>query len=149
MEELIRQVEEWNEGSEFTRAIGAIEAIPEGERGFLLTLWLGRLYSNLAVLGDRDGKCYEDDRGVCSREEPDGDMLRRAVDILLSIREEGQDDATWNSRMAYVLWSMEEGREAMAYARRWLELAPGDPDAVEMVGELKKFLMVTGKGKKY
>ena len=56
VEELIRQVEEWNEGSEFTRAIGAIEAIPEEERGFLLTLWLGRLYSNLAVLGDRDEK---------------------------------------------------------------------------------------------
>ena len=30
-----------------------------------------------------------------------------------------------------------------------LSAMAGDPDAVEMVGELKKFLMVTGKGKKY
>ena len=149
VEELIRQIEEWNEGSEFTRAIGAIEAIPEGERGFLLTLWLGRLYSNLAVLGDRDEKYYKDDRGGCSREEPDGDMLRRAVDILLSVREEGQSDATWNSRMAFALWMMEKGREAMSYAQRWLKLAPEDPDAAELVENLKEFLMLTGKGKKY
>ena len=114
-----------------------------------MPLWRGRLYRNLAVWGDRDGKWYEADRGVCSREEPDGDMLRRAVDILLSIREEGQDDATWNSRMAYVLWSMEKGREAMSYAQRWLKLAPEDPDAAELVENLKEFLMLTGKGKKY
>ena len=50
--ELIQQLEAWNKAHKFSQGIAAIEAIPEEERGFLLTLWLGRLYSNLAVLGD-------------------------------------------------------------------------------------------------
>lgn len=43
MEDLIKQIAEWNEASEFSRAIAAIEAIPEEERGYSLTLWLRRI----------------------------------------------------------------------------------------------------------
>ena len=32
MEELLKQIEEWNEASEFSKAIEAIEKIPVGER---------------------------------------------------------------------------------------------------------------------
>ena len=49
---LLEQIEEWNDADEFSRCIEAIEAIPEQERDYLLTVKLSRAYSNLAVLGD-------------------------------------------------------------------------------------------------
>ena len=49
---LLEQLEQWNSKDEYSRCIRAIEAIPEQERGYLLTVKLSRAYSNLAVLGD-------------------------------------------------------------------------------------------------
>ena len=49
---LLEQLEQWNKKDEYSRCIRAIEAIPEQERGYLLTVKLSRAYSNLAVLGD-------------------------------------------------------------------------------------------------
>ena len=49
---LLEQIEQWNDVDEFSRCIEAIEAIPEQERDYLLTVKLSRAYSNLAVLGD-------------------------------------------------------------------------------------------------
>ena len=59
MNDLLEQLEQWNENDEFSRCIEAIEAIPEKERGYKLTVFLGRAYSNLAVLGDHNTR--EDD----------------------------------------------------------------------------------------
>lgn len=49
---LLEQIEQWNSKDEYSRCIRVIEAIPEQERGYLLTVKLSRAYSNLAVLGD-------------------------------------------------------------------------------------------------
>lgn len=49
MDNLLEQLERWNKNDEFSRCIEAIEAIPEKERGYKLTVLLGRAYSNLAV----------------------------------------------------------------------------------------------------
>ena len=54
MNDLLEQLEQWNENDEFSRCIEAIEAIPEKERGYKLTVFLGRAYSNLAVLVDHN-----------------------------------------------------------------------------------------------
>lgn len=51
MGDLLKQIEQLNDHDEFSRCIEAIEAIPENERGYKLTVLLGRAYSNLAVLG--------------------------------------------------------------------------------------------------
>ena len=58
--ELLEQLEQWNKKDEYSRCIRAIEAIPEQERGYLLTVKLSRAYSNLAVLGDQgqNGRYY-------------------------------------------------------------------------------------------
>lgn len=141
MEELLKQVEEWNENSEFSRAISAIEAVPEGERGYTLTLWLGRLTGNLAVLGDRDVRARKNG-------EPDWKLLRRAVEILESVREEGEGDPVWNCRMGYALRTMERTREALTYGLRWQELDPKDPDAPALVENCRMFLREMTKGKK-
>ena len=141
MEELLKQIEEWNEAGEYSRAIGAIEAVPEGERGYALTLWLGRITSNLAVLGEHD--CRQQKNA-----EPDWGLLRKAVDILETIQEEGEKDPVWNCRMGYALHTMDRTREAIQYGLRWQELAPEDPDAGEFVENCRIFLKEMTKGKK-
>ncbi len=88
---LLEQVEKWNDADEFSRCVEAIEAIPERERDYLLTVKLSRAYSNLAVLGDH-GALGEND-------EVDGDLLRHAIDLLESVRTQGENDPYWNSRM--------------------------------------------------
>ncbi len=68
---LLEQIEEWNDADEFSRCIEAIEAIPEQERDYLLTVKLSRAYSNLAVLGDHG------EHGTDG--EVDGDLLQHAI----------------------------------------------------------------------
>ena len=90
---LLEQIEEWNDADEFSRCIEAIEAIPEQERGYLLTVKLSRAYSNLAVLGDHG------EHGTDG--EVDGDLIRHAIELLESVRAQGENDPYWNSRMGY------------------------------------------------
>ena len=46
---LLEQIERWNDADEFSRCIQAIEAVPETERDYLLTLKLSRclLYTSI------------------------------------------------------------------------------------------------------
>ena len=89
---LLEQLEQWNKKDEYSRCIRAIEAIPEQERGYLLTVKLSRAYSNLAVLGDHGA--------LGENAEVDGDLLRHAIDLLESVRTQGENDPYWNARMA-------------------------------------------------
>ena len=58
--------------------------------------------------------------------------------MLESVREEGQDKAEWNMRMAYgyqYLYGQEE--KAIPYAQRWAELDPEDENAPAVIQECK------------
>lgn len=86
MKNLEEQIKQWNDENEFEKCVEAIEAVPEAERGYELTLLLGRAYSNIAVLGPH-----------CERPDGDADMvdvelLDKAISIFESIRAEGEND---------------------------------------------------------
>ena len=127
------QIDQWNDADEFSRCIEAIEAIPEQEWGYLLTVKLSRAYSNLAVLGDhsahgRDG-------------EVDGELLGHAIDLLESVRLQGENDPYWNARMGYsCLMAYSSAAIAYEYAKRWLSLAPDDPAAQKLVRDCEEYL---------
>ena len=108
--ELLEQLEQWNSKDEYSQCIQAIEAIPEQERGYLLTVKLSRAYSNLAVLGDH---------GVHGTDgEVDGDLIRHAIDLLESVRTQGENDPYWNSRMGYsCLMAYRSAATAYEYAK--------------------------------
>ena len=91
MDNLLEQLEQWNKNDEFSRCIEAIEAIPEKERGYKLTVLLGRAYSNLAVLGDH--KAHGDD------DEVDKELIQHSIDILETVWKQGENDPYWNARM--------------------------------------------------
>ena len=74
--------------------------------------------------------------------------LRRAIEVLESVREEGQDKAQWNMRMAYAyqyLYGQEE--KAIPYAQRWAELDPEDEDAPAVIQECQKENRKAGRGR--
>ena len=126
-------LEQWNDADEFSRCIEAIEAIPEQERGYFLTVKLSRAYSNLAVLGDHS------EHGTDG--EVDGDLIRHAIDLLESVRTQGENDPYWNSRMGYsCLMAYRSAATAYEYAKHWLALAPDDPDAQKLVRDCEEYL---------
>ena len=134
---LLEQIEKWNDADEFSRCIEAIEAIPEQERGYLLTVKLSRAYSNLAALGDHG------EHGTDG--EVDGDLIRHAIRLLESVRTQGENDPYWNARMGYsCLMAYSSATTAYEYAKRWLALAPDDPDAQKAGAGLRG---VSGGGK--
>ena len=130
---LLEQIEEWNDADEFARCIEAIEAIPEQERDYLLTIKLSRAYSNLAVLGDHGA--------LGENAEVDGDLLRHAIDLLESVRTQGENDPYWNARMGYsCLMAYRSAASAYEYAKHWLALVPDDPAAQKLVRDCEEYL---------
>ena len=124
-EEFFQQLEQWNDEDEYTRCIQALNAIPEDWRNYRTAFALARALENYAIIGDHEEGTpnYKGDKA-----------LHRAIEVLESVREEGQDKAQWNMRMAYgyqYLYHQEE--KAIPYAQRWAELDPEDEDAPAVI----------------
>ena len=124
-EEFFQQLEQWNDEDEYTRCIQALNAIPEDWRNYRTAYAMARALENYAIIGDHDEGTpnYKGDKA-----------LRRAIEVLESVQEEGQDKAQWNMRMAYAyqyLYGQEE--KAIPYAQRWAELDPEDEDAPAVI----------------
>lgn len=128
-EAFFAQLEQWNDEDEYTRCIQALNAIPEDWRNYRTAYALARALENYAIIGDHDEGTprYKGDKALC-----------RAIEVLESVREEGQDKAEWNMRMAYgyqYLHACEE--KAIPYAQRWAELDPEDENAPAVIRECK------------
>ena len=129
-EEFFQQLEQWNDEDEYTRCIQALNAIPEDWRNYRTSYALARALENYAIIGDHDEGTpnYKGDKA-----------LRRAIEVLESVREEGQDKAQWNMRMAYAYQYLHGQEEkAIPYAQRWAELDPEDEDAPAVIQECQK-----------
>lgn len=129
-EAFFAQLEQWNDEDEYTRCIQALNAIPEDWRNYRTAYALARALENYAIIGDHDEGTprYKGDKA-----------LYRAIEVLESVREEGQDKAQWNMRMAYgyqYLYGQEE--KAIPYAQRWAELDPEDENAPAVIQECQK-----------
>ena len=129
-EAFFAQLEQWNDEDEYTRCIQALNAIPEDWRNYRTAYALARALENYAIIGDHDEGIprYKGDKA-----------LYRAIEVLESVQEEGQDKAQWNMRMAYgyqYLYGQEE--KAIPYAQRWAELDPEDKDAPAVIQECQK-----------
>ena len=126
-EEFFAQIKQWNDEDEYTRCIQALNAVPEDWRDYRFAYALARALENYAIIGDHDEGTpnYKGDKA-----------LQRAIKVLESVREEGQNKAEWNMRMAYAyqyLYGQEE--KAIPYAQRWAELDPEDEDAPIVIRE--------------
>ncbi len=136
-EEFFRQLEQWNDEDEYTRCIQALNAIPEDCRNYRIAYAMARALENYAVLGDhqQEPPYYKAEKA-----------LRRAIEVLESVREEGQDKAQWNMRMAYgyqYLNGQEE--QAIPYAQRWAELDLEDENAPAVIQQCQEEVVKRGE----
>ena len=128
-EAFFQQLEQWNDEDEYTRCIQALNAIPEDWRNYRIAYALARALENYAIIGDHDE--------ITLKSKGDKTLLM-AIEVLESVREEGQNKAEWNMRMAYgyqYLYGQE--KKAIPYAQRWAELDPEDENAPVVIRECK------------
>lgn len=109
-EAFFAQIEKWNDADDFSSCIRALESIPEDQRNYRTAYALARALENYAVLGDHQEGSPQDEAQAA---------LKRAVDVLESVRAEGVDKAEWHMRMAYGYQYMTDQEEkAVSYAQR-------------------------------
>lgn len=129
-EAFFKQIEDWNDNEKYTKCIKALETIPADERDYESTMLLVRAYENYAVLGDNN---EEPETEECDR------VLNKALELLESVREAGENKAGWNMRMAYAYQYLTGQKEkAVAYAEKWAELDPEDEDAKLVIEECRQ-----------
>ena len=139
-EEFFQQLEQWNDEDEYTRCIQALNAIPEDWRNYRIAYAMARALENYAIIGDHNEGTpnYKGDKA-----------LRRAIEVLESVREEGQDKAEWNMRMAYGYQYLHgQEKQAIPYAQRWAELDPEDENAPAVIRECKAEIRKRKRGRK-
>ena len=129
-EAFFAQIEQWNDEDEYTRCIQALNAIPKDWRNYRTAYALARALENYAIIGDHE-------EGTPGGK---GDQaLLRAIDVLEAVREEGQEKAEWNMRMAYAYQYLHEQEEkAILYAKRWMELDSEDENAPLVIRECEQ-----------
>lgn len=142
-EAFFAQIEKWNDADDFSSCIRALESIPEDQRNYRTAYALARALENYAVLGDHQEGSPQDEAQAA---------LKRAVDVLESVRAEGVDKAEWHMRMAYGYQYMTDQEEkAVSYAQRWAELDPRDECAPMVIEEcarrIRRRLRRAGKTK--
>lgn len=109
MTEVLReQIETLHDADQHQQIIDLILSLPEGERNYDLTSLLARAYVNL-----EDPKNWE-----------------TALDLLLSVEEEGKTDAKWHFSTGAVLCRLLRGEEAEARFQAGYALVP--PDSPEL-----------------
>ncbi len=106
MDDKIRaQVAEWHESDSHQEIINALEQIPAAKRDYETIGLLARAYNNV-------------------------DDYAKAIELLESVREEGEGDALWNFRMGYACFYQERIPDALQYFTAAHELDGEDEDTI-------------------
>ncbi|WNY22922.1 hypothetical protein MmiHf6_02140 [Methanimicrococcus hongohii] len=107
-DEILEQIAARHENDEHQEIIDAISEIPESERDYELICLLARAYNNI-----------EDHE--------------KALELLLSVKEEGQYDILWHFRIGYAYYYMDMLESAEKAFERVLESDPENRDAIDFL----------------
>ncbi|WP_379137346.1 SMI1/KNR4 family protein [Paenibacillus sp. sgz500958] len=107
-EDLLAQLDEWHEEDEYQEIVDAIMEIPAEDRDYVLTGHLGRAMINLGQ--------YEE-----------------AIEQLMTISEEGKEDALWHYRMGVSHYYLEQYDLALKDFKKADKLEPDDEDTLEFL----------------
>ncbi len=125
MEEDIRkQINEWHDADRHQEIIDALESIPEAERDFETIGLLARAYNNL-------------------------DDYLKAIELLESVREEGEEDALWNFRYGYSHYYMDNNAESLKYFKKANELNPDDEDTLYFIRQCNVEMPLSGRVERF
>ena len=132
-QEFLNQLEQWNEEDRYQEIIDAIEILPKETLDFTLSSALARAYNNLAI-------------DVMPPE--DRPLYQRALDLLLpledqleaAVKEDPDAAHTWNFRVAYAYYYLDQESLALPRFEKALEALPGDADTLEFIDRCQRSL---------
>ena len=122
--DILEQCQKWHENDKHQKIIDALEAIPAEERTPEMDMELARAYNNL---GDPDN--------------PEGrKLLHRALELMQSHEEELGDTYSWNFRMGYSYFYLDQEGRALRHFEKALELHPGDDPKLNTRQDMEELL---------
>lgn len=119
--ELWKQIELWNENGQYTQIIDAIEALEEAKLTPELISELAKAYNNAADVNDRAN-------------------FEKAIQLLKRVEEPLGKEHTWNFRMAYAYYYLDQEGPALTYFERALNARPGDEDTLALIEDCRRRL---------
>ena len=108
--DILKQCQKWHENDEHQKIVDALEAIPDAERGADIDMELARAYNNLADPSGPEGR----------------KLLKKAIGLMRPHEEALGDTYSWNFRMGYAWYYLDQEGRALPHFRKALELHPGD-----------------------
>ena len=122
--ELLEQCQLWHEQDEHQKIADALEAIPAQARTPDQDMELARAYNNLADPGTPEGR----------------ELFRRATELMEQHQDTLGKTYSWNFRMGYSCYYLDEEEAALSYFQRALELHPGDDPKYNTTEEIQNLI---------
>ena len=108
--DILKQCQKWHEEDKHQKIVDALEAISAEERTPEMDMELARAYNNLADPSEPEGR----------------KLLHQALELMQSHEEELGDTYSWNFRMGYAYYYLDQEGRALRHFEKALELHPGD-----------------------
>ena len=128
--DILEQCQKWHEEDKHQKIVDALEAIPAQERTTELDMELARAYNNLGNFGNQEGR----------------KLLRKALELMRSHEEELGDTYSWNFRMGYAYFYLDQEGRALRYFEKALETHPGDDPKLNTRQDIEELIDGCKKG---
>ena len=128
--DILKQCQKWHEEDKHQKIVDALEAISAEERTPEMDMELARAYNNLADPSEPEGK----------------KLLHRALELMQSHEEELGDTHSWNFRMGYAYYYLDQKGRALRYFEKALELHPGDDPKLNTQQDIEDLIDWCKKG---
>lgn len=122
--DILQQCQQWHEEDHYQKIVDALEAVPEAERTAQMDMDLARAYNNLAGVGELAGM----------------KLLRRALELMRPHEGELGETYSWNFRMGYALYYLDQEGRALPFLEKALELHPGDDPRFNTRQEIEEII---------
>ncbi len=127
---ILEQCQKWHEEDKHQKIVDALEAIPAQERTPEIDMELARAYNNLGNPGNPEGR----------------KLLRKALELMRPHEEELGDTYSWNFRMGYSYFYLDQEGRALRYFEKALELHPGDDPKLNTKQDIEELIDWCKKG---
>ena len=122
--DILQQCQKWHENDEHQKIIDTLEAIPQEAHTADIDMELARAYNNLGAPGEPEGRR----------------MLKHAIQLMQAHEEELKETYSWNFRMGYAWYYLDQEGRAIPYLRKALELHSGDDPKLNSRQDIEEFL---------
>ncbi len=128
--DILKQCQKWHEEDKHHKIVDALEAISAEERTPEMDMELARAYNNLADSSEPEGR----------------KLLHQALELMQSHEEELGDTYSWNFRMGYAYYYLDQEGRALRHFEKALELHPGDDPKLNTRQDMEELIDSCKKG---